>query len=70
MFYSQSGKSSSFFPHFRPILPRSFFLVKQVEKDKARMKVGARMFRKGLESEVFKLEAGGLLNGTTSAQMG
>lgn len=47
-----------------------FHISRKVEKDKARMKVSARMFRKGLESEVFNLDAGGLLNGTTSAQMG
>ncbi|CAM9895660.1 unnamed protein product [Ascophyllum nodosum] len=40
------------------------------KSDNSRMKVGARMFRKSIELEVFELDTGGLLNGTTSSQMG
>lgn len=45
-------------------------IILQLEKDNSRMKVGSRMFRKGLETEVFKLESGGLLTNTTSEQFG
>ena len=34
------------------------------------MKVGSRMFRKVLETEVFKKEDGGLMTNTTSEQLG
>lgn len=34
------------------------------------MKVGGRMFRKALETEVFKMEEGGLMTNTTSEQLG
>ena len=34
------------------------------------MKVGSRMFRKALEDEVFKRDAGGLLVGATSESIG
>ncbi|CAN0124697.1 unnamed protein product, partial [Ectocarpus sp. 8 AP-2014] len=47
-----------------------FDLRSQGEKDSKRMKVGSRMFRKALETEVFKMEAGGLMANTTPDQLG
>ncbi|CAM9488125.1 unnamed protein product, partial [Laminaria digitata] len=47
-----------------------FDLRSQLEKDNSRMKVGSRMFRKALEDEVFKRDAGGLLAGATSESIG
>ncbi|CAM9147700.1 unnamed protein product [Ectocarpus sp. 12 AP-2014] len=47
-----------------------FDLRSQGEKDNKRMKVGSRMFRKALETEVFKMEAGGLMANTTPDQLG
>ncbi|CAM9702799.1 unnamed protein product [Pylaiella littoralis] len=47
-----------------------FDLRSQDEKDDERMRVGARMFRKALETEVFKMEEGGLMINTTSEQLG
>eukprot|EP00903_Cladosiphon_okamuranus_P017316 g15955.t1 len=47
-----------------------FDLRSQGEKDDKRMKVGSRMFRKVLETEVFKAEDGGLMANTTSEQLG
>lgn len=45
-----------------------FFCYVQVEKDNSRMKAGGRMFRVGLEEEVFKLDTGGLLVGKTAEE--
>lgn len=47
-----------------------FCFQRQLEKDSSRMKVGSRMFRKALEDEVYKREAGGLLAGATSESIG